>query len=44
VLSLSDSTGAKNVQLMVEGKPLKSGSFDFSKPVSRSVHINPIQY
>ncbi|USG64178.1 GerMN domain-containing protein [Brevibacillus ruminantium] len=44
VLSISDSTGAKNVQLLVEGKPLTSGNFDFTKPVSRPIQINSMQY
>ncbi|UIO44202.1 GerMN domain-containing protein [Brevibacillus brevis] len=41
VLSLTETTGAKQVQLLVEGKPLASGAF--TKPVSRPVQLNPIQ-
>ncbi|QQE73339.1 GerMN domain-containing protein [Brevibacillus composti] len=44
VLSLADSTGARNVQLLVEGKPLTSGSYDFTKPVSRPLQINSLQF
>lgn len=44
VLSLTESTGAKKVQLLVEGKPLVGGAFDFSKPVARPVQINPMQF
>lgn len=43
VLSLTESTGANKVQVLVEGKPVKSGSFDFTKPVDRPVHVNPMQ-
>ncbi|WP_340673255.1 GerMN domain-containing protein [Brevibacillus agri] len=42
VLSLTDSTGAKQVQLLVEGKPLASG--EFTKPVSRPLQLNPIAF
>ncbi|MGG4451202.1 GerMN domain-containing protein [Brevibacillus porteri] len=41
VLSLTETTGAKQVQLLVEGKPLASGQF--TKPVSRPIQLNPIQ-
>ncbi|MFY0545366.1 GerMN domain-containing protein [Brevibacillus sp. H7] len=44
VLSLTESTGAKKVQVLVEGKPLTSGSFDFTKPVDRPVQVNPMQF
>ncbi len=44
VLSLTESTGANKVQVLVEGKPLASGNFDFTKPVDRPVHINPMQF
>ncbi|WP_139490214.1 GerMN domain-containing protein [Brevibacillus dissolubilis] len=45
VLSLTESTGLKQVQLMVEGKPLTAaGSMDFSKPVSRPMTLNAIQF
>jgi len=43
VLSLTESTGAKKVQILVEGKPVKSGNYDFTKPVDRPVHVNPMQ-
>ncbi|WNC16661.1 GerMN domain-containing protein [Brevibacillus brevis] len=42
VLSLTESTGAPKVQLLVEGKPLSNA--DYSKPVSRPVQLNPLQY
>lgn len=41
VLSLTESTGAKQVQLLVEGKPLASG--EYTKPVSRPNQLNSIQ-
>jgi germination protein M len=44
VLSLTESTGANQVQVLVEGKPLTSGAYDFTKPVTRSVHINAMQF
>lgn len=44
VLSLTESTGAKQVQLLVEGKPLTSGTYDFTKPVARPIHINTMQF
>ncbi|MCM3078100.1 GerMN domain-containing protein [Brevibacillus invocatus] len=44
VLSLTESTGAKQVQLLVEGKPLTSEAHDFSKPVARPLHVNPIRF
>lgn len=44
VLSLTESTGAKQVQLLVEGKPLTSEVHDFSKPVARPLHVNPIRF
>lgn len=44
VLSLTESTGAKQVQLLVEGKPLTSGEQDFSRPVSRPLHINAMSF
>lgn len=42
VLSLTESTGAKQVQLLVEGKPLQNGSY--SKPVSRPLQLNSMQF
>ncbi|WP_432776589.1 GerMN domain-containing protein [Brevibacillus gelatini] len=42
VLSLTESTGAKQVQLLVEGKPLANGAF--TKPVSRPLQLNPIAF
>ncbi|MED4912136.1 GerMN domain-containing protein [Brevibacillus centrosporus] len=42
VLSLTESTGAPKVQLLVEGKPLTNG--DYTKPVSRPVQLNPLQF
>jgi len=42
VLSLTENTGLKKVQVMVEGKPL-SGS-DYSNPVTRPQQINAIQF
>jgi germination protein M len=44
VLSLTESTGAKQVQLLVEGKPLTSEDHDFSKPVARPVQVNAISF
>jgi len=44
VLSLTESTGAKQVQLLVEGKPLTSDVHDFSKPVARPVHVNAMSF
>lgn len=45
VLSLTENTGVKQVQVMVEGKPLTAaGSLDFSKPVTRPVQINPMHF
>jgi len=44
VLSLTENTGAKQVQLLVEGKPLTGGEHDFSKPVSRPLHVNAMSY
>jgi germination protein M len=44
VLSLTESTGAKEVQLLVEGKPLTSGEHDFSKPVARPVLVNSLSF
>lgn len=44
LLSLTESTGANKVQVLVEGKPLTSGTYDFSKPVVRPVQINPMQF
>lgn len=44
VLSLTESTGVNKVQLLVEGKPLTSGTFDFTKPVNRPVQINAMQF
>lgn len=41
VLSLTESTGNKKVQIMVDGKPLsRAGALDFSKPVVRPKEIN----
>lgn len=43
VLSLTETTGAKQVQIFVEGKPMaSSGKRDFSKPVMRPEQINPL--
>jgi len=42
VLSLTESTGAKQVQLLVEGKPL--ANTDYTKPVSRPIQLNPMQF
>ncbi|MFD2369919.1 GerMN domain-containing protein [Brevibacillus sp. GCM10020057] len=42
VLSLTETTGVPNVQLLVEGKPLSNG--DYTKPVSRPVQLNPLQF
>jgi len=42
VLSLTESTGAKKVQLLVEGKPL--ANTDFTKPVSRPIQLNSMQF
>jgi len=44
VLSLTESTGAKQVQLLVEGKPLTSDAHDFSKPVVRPIHFNSMSF
>lgn len=45
VLSLTENTGVKRVQVMVEGTPLTAaGPFDFSKPVTRPVQINSMQF
>lgn len=42
VLSLTETTGVPKVQILVEGKPLPTG--DYSKPVSRPVQLNPLQF
>jgi germination protein M len=44
LLSLTENTGANKVQVLVEGKPLASGTYDFSKPVARPVQINAMQF
>ncbi len=45
VLSLTENTGVKQVQVMVEGKPLTAaGPYNFTKPVSRPVQINAMQF
>lgn len=44
VLSLTESTGAKQVQLLVEGKPLSGGTVDYTKPVARPVLLNSMQF
>lgn len=45
VLSLTENTGVKQVQVMVEGKPLTAaGSLNFTKPVTRPVQINAMQF
>jgi germination protein M len=44
VLSLTENTGFNKVQLLVEGKPISGGSFDFSKPVVRPLTINTMQF
>ncbi len=45
VLSVTESTGLGKVQVLVDGKPLTAaGSFNFSKPVSRPVAINAMQF
>ncbi len=45
VLSLTETTGAKKVQITVDGKPLaSSGGLDFSKPVVRPTQINSMQF
>jgi germination protein M len=44
VLSLTENTGANKVQVLVEGKPLTSGAYDFSKPVARPIQINAMQF
>ncbi|MGD8188762.1 GerMN domain-containing protein [Brevibacillus ginsengisoli] len=45
VLSLTENTGVKQVQVMVEGKPLTAaGSMNFTKPVSRPIQINAMPF
>lgn len=44
VLSLTESTGAKQVQLLVEGKPISGGAQDFSKPVARPLLVNSLSF
>ncbi|GAA4704861.1 GerMN domain-containing protein [Brevibacillus fulvus] len=44
LLSLTENTGANKVQVMVDGKPVTSGAFDFSKPVDRPLQINSMQF
>ncbi len=45
VLSLTESTGIEHVQFKVEGTEQVSGTdeVNYSKPVSRPVHLNPIE-
>ncbi|OAJ74328.1 spore gernimation protein [Brevibacillus sp. SKDU10] len=44
VLSLTENTGIKKVQVQVEGKPLtQAGSMKFDLPVSRPVQINAFE-
>ncbi|GAB7388706.1 spore germination protein GerM [Bacillaceae bacterium] len=43
VLSLTESTGAKKVQILVNGKGnVVADGIDYSKPVTRPVDINPV--
>lgn len=44
VLSLTENTGYPKVQLLVEGKPVTGGAYDFSKPVVRPLQINSMQF
>ncbi|WCK53684.1 GerMN domain-containing protein [Aneurinibacillus sp. Ricciae_BoGa-3] len=45
VLSLTENTGAKKVQIMVDGKSkLKAGNMDYSKPVSKPAVYNTRAY
>lgn len=44
VLSLTESTGAKKVQLLVDGKPLGGGNAAYSKPVTRPLQLNSMQF
>jgi germination protein M len=45
VLSLTENTGAKKVQVLVEGQPLAAaGANDYSKPVTRPARVNAIQF
>lgn len=44
VLSLTENTGYSKVQLLVDGKPLSSGTYDFSQPVVRPLSINAMQF
>jgi len=45
VLSLTENTNAKKIQLLVDGKKnLKAGKEDYSKPVTRPAVINPSAY
>ncbi|MBG9788924.1 MULTISPECIES: GerMN domain-containing protein [Brevibacillus] len=44
VLSLTENTGIKKVQVQVEGKPLaQAGSMKFDQPVSRPIQINAFE-
>jgi germination protein M len=45
ILSLTENTDAKKIQLLVDGKKnLKAGNEDYSKPVTRPTVINPSAY
>lgn len=45
ILSLTENTDAKKIQLLVDGKKnLKAGKEDYSKPVTRPAVINPSAY
>jgi germination protein M len=45
ILSLTENTGAKQVQIMVNGKAQVSGTDNqtYTKPVNRPAHINPVE-
>jgi germination protein M len=45
ILSLTETTGATQVQFTVNGekKALADDSLNYSKPVSRPAHVNPLK-
>jgi germination protein M len=45
ILSLTENTGASKVQIMVNGKAQVSGTDNqnYSKPVNRPTHLNPVE-